>query len=419
MAQVAFTPVRHLVVGLEYGDGIAETVGRLAARDNQIYFEYDASFIERGVEISPIRCPLRPGVQTFDRLLFEGLPGVFNDSLPDGWGRLLLDRALRKSGIVPEQVTALDRLANAGRAGMGALVYEPQAQQQDEVRPIELNDLASNVRQVLNGEASEVLQELIALNGSSSGARPKAMILVGADRKQIAHCIESLDSGFEPWMVKFPNTSDGADAGAIEFVYALMAKAAGVQMSDVHLFEAESGAGYFATRRFDRIGGERLHCHTACGLLHSDFRTPSLDYENLLALTMVLTKDIREVEKMYRLAVFNVLSNNRDDHGKNFCFAMDRRGSWTLAPAYDLTFASGPGGEQSTMVMGEGRSPGIGNLIELGHEANVSKQVVEEAIDNTRSALGRWTSLAKRYGVYSHNVDLVAQRIKATDSLPR
>ena len=151
--------------------------------------------------------------------------------------------------------------------------------------------------------------------------------------------------------------------------------------------------------------------HSVCGLLHSDFRIPSLDYENLISLTLVMTRDIREVEKMFRLAVFNILAHNRDDHAKNFSFLMDTEGRWKLSPAYDLTFSSGPGGEQSTMVMGEGKNPGIGHLIKLGNEANIAKSRVIEIIEQTRSALESWPILAKQCGVSIGKIQLIAKRI--------
>jgi len=182
-------------------------------------------------------------------------------------------------------------------------------------------------------------------------------------------------------------------------------------MPNVHLFSASEGPGYFATKRFDCDGANRFHMHTACGLLHADFRVPSLDYQDMLTLTFMLTRDIREVEKMYRLAVFNVFAHNRDDHAKNFSFLMDPQGVWKLSPAYDLTFSSGPGGEQSTMVMGEGRNPGIENLIDLGLEAKLSKSRITQILDQTRSALSSWTTLAKHYGVSEAKTHVIAKRI--------
>ena len=400
-------------VGLNFGNETL-TVGRLATRGRTIYFEYDSSFIELGIEISPLRLALQPGVQSFDYDLFEGLPGLFNDSLPDGWGRLLFDRYVRSQGILASDITPLDRLAHVGSHALGALVFEPDYSADDTHDDISLDILASQAQDVLDGASDDVLAELIALNGSSAGARPKALIGMNDKRDHIIHGVHDLPEGYTPWMVKLPNSQDGIDAGAIEYVYALMAKEAGIVMSDVHLFPAQQGAGYFAIKRFDREGDKRHHMHTACGLLHSDFRTPSLDYEGLIALTGMLTRDVRELERMYQLATFNVLAHNRDDHSKNFSYLMDLRGQWKLSPAYDLTFSSGPRGEQSTMVMGEGRTPKAEHLLKLAEEANIKKDRATELIKATKTSLNKWPTLAKQYGVSDVNIKLVQKKLNGT-----
>ena len=396
--------------GINFNDNIIP-VGRLAMRERTVYFEYDSTFIERGIEISPLRLPLQSGVQSFDYDLFKGLPGVFNDSLPDGWGRLLFDRFVRSQGILPADVTPLDRLAHVGSHALGALVFEPDYSADNTQDEISLDSLATQVQEVMDGVSDDVLAELIALNGSSAGARPKALIGVNDKRDHIIHGAHDLLDSYTPWMVKFPNSQDGLDAGAIEYVYALMAVDAGIAMPDVHLFPAQKGAGYFSIKRFDRDGDERYHMHTACGLLHSDFRTPSLDYEDLIALTSVLTRDVREVEKMYQLAVFNVLAHNRDDHSKNFTYLMDAQGQWKLSPAYDLTFSSGPRGEQSTMVMGEGRNPNVKHLLKLAEEAKLKKGRAAEIIEATKASLVKWPKLAKQYGISDVNIKLIQQKL--------
>ena len=398
---------REIKVGLDFGTGVIP-VGRLAMRDRKIYFEYDGAFIKSSLEISPFYLPLKSGLSTFDYNLFEGLAGVFNDSLPDGWGRLLYDRFARSQGILPADITPLERLAHVGRRGMGALVYEPDCSANEADGALILDKLAEQAQEVLEGASGDVLGELLSLNGSSAGARPKALIGLDRERKQMVHGVHELPDNFESWLVKFSNSQNGADAGAIEYVYALMANEAGIDVPAVHLFPAKHAAGYFAIKRFDRIGQQRLHMHTACGLLHSDYRTPSLDYEDLLALTSQLTRDIREVEKMYRLAVFNVLAHNRDDHAKNFTFLMNPQGQWCLSRAYDLTFSSGPRGEQSTMVMGEGRNPGVAHLIALGEVVKIAKPRIREIIEQTQTALGQWPVLAKEHGVSAANIRLVA-----------
>ncbi len=406
-----FLSLEEIKVGLNFGKGTIP-VGRLASRDRKIYYEYDATFLTRGLNISPLELPFQASVQTFDPHLFEGLPGVFNDSLPDGWGRLLLDRLLRSKNILREEISALDRLAHVGVTGIGALVYEPDYDLISTNENINLDTLSRHTQQVLDGEAEEVLAELLALNGSSTGARPKALIGVDAARKNIIHGNHALASDFQYWLVKFANSMDGKDAGAIEYVYSIMAKQAGLTMAETHLFPSMEGAGYFSTQRFDRNAEQRFHTHTACGLLHSDFRTPSLDYEDLLSLTQVLTRDVREVEKMFRLAVFNVLSHNRDDHSKNFTFLMDATGEWKLSPAYDLTFSSGPRGEQSTMVMGEGKSPSLEHLIKLGVDAKIDRTRIDRVIEQTCHALSQWETLAKEYGVSQGNIELINRKIR-------
>ncbi len=416
MAGMNHSPVSEITVSLDFGENSIIQVGRLASAERgRIYFEYSPTLV-RGLNISPLRLPLKPGLMTFDPMLFEGLPGVFYDSLPDGWGRLLLDRLARSKGIAPNQLTALDRLAHVGHSGMGALVYEPDLSGDIPSNTLDIDDLALKTEQVLRGSAEDVLEELVALNGSSAGARPKAMISISPTDSQMIYGEDNkIRKGYAPWLVKFQNIQDGPDAGAIEYVYSLMAREAGVFMSETRLFPAKNGPGYFTTRRFDRKESEggmtRLHVHTAGGLLHSDFRTPSLDYEDLLALTEVITRDIREVEKMYRHAVFNVMSHNRDDHAKNFSFVMDFKGEWKLSPAYDITFSSGPGGQQSTTVLGEGKDPSSENLRTLGKRAKLDNKTIAQAIESTQNALGEWKALARRHNVSRTNIEMIGDAI--------
>ena len=398
--------ITEIKVGLNFGSEI-QSVGRLAERNGIIYFEYDEDFVQNGVEISPFKLPLRNGVVELPSDPFEGLAGVFSDSLPDGWGRLLFDRMMRSQRISPSQISSLDRLAYVGLNGMGALVYEPDSSPPIIQEFIDLDHLATQTEKILEGASGEVITELLALNGSSAGARPKALIGVDQARKNISYGVNQLNDGFEHWLVKFPNSQDGIDSGAIEYVYALMAKEAGLYFPDVHLFSSQKGNGFFGVKRFDRQENKRFHMHTVSGLIHSNFRFPSLDYEDLLSLTMALTKDIREVEKMFRLAVFNVMAHNRDDHAKNFSFLMNEFGEWKLSPAYDLTYSNGPGGEQSTMVMGEGRNITIEHLVKLGLEAKISKELIDQIIEKTAESLSKWIRLSKDYGVSKSNIELI------------
>jgi len=373
-------------------------VGRLALVGRRIYFEYEPTFITAGLEISPFKLPLKIGAVPLEDSIFEGLFGVFNDSLPDGWGRLLLDRQVRRHGIAPEQLTPLDRLTHVGRHGMGALRYEPDVNMShlaEEV--ISLDHLARESTQVLTGDTDEVFPELLALAGSSAGARPKVMVGVNENRTNIIHGQQQLPEGYQHWMVKFASSSDIKDIGAVEYAYSLMAKASGIDMPQTHLFLASKGTGYFGVQRFDRLGNEGIHMHSIAGLLHADHRLPSLDYESVLRATFLLTKNINEVEKMFRLAAFNVLAHNRDDHAKNFAYLMLPDGTWQASPAYDLTFSSGPGGEQSTTVMGEGKNPNVEHLLALAKKFDIKP--ARPIIDEVQSAIFRWIEFADDAGV--------------------
>ena len=298
---MTYIPTVLLTVYLEAG--ARRKVGRLALRERQILFEYDAAFIASGVEISPIKLPLRPGVFTSPELVFDGLYGVFNDSLPDGWGRLLLDRTVEKHGLRRGQLNPLDRLAYVGQNGMGALSYEPdRSQVAGDATPLALDRLAEESAIMLAGESEDVFEELLRLNGSSAGARPKIVAQVNADKTKIIHGQRELRPGFQYWMIKFPSSQDARDIGPIEYAYSLMARDAGVDMPETHLFRTKK-RGYFGTKRFDRQGDRRVHMHSLSGLIQADHRQPSLDYDMILRVVMVLTKNVIKVEKAYALAL--------------------------------------------------------------------------------------------------------------------
>lgn len=385
-------------------------VGRLAMQDRRILFEYDADFLASGLQLSPFELPTRPGIVIANAPMFDGLFGVFNDSLPDGWGRLLLDRAVERLGILRGELTPLDRLAYVGIHGMGALSYEPDRSETDaDPVVLKLDRLAADAATVLAGEQGPVIDKLLKLNGGSAGARPKVVAQVSGDRKKIIHGPGKLPSGYAHWMIKFASVNDGGDIGPVEFAYSQMARAAGIEMSETHLFGAKK-TKYFGIRRFDRDGDRRIHMHSLSGLLHADHRVPSLDYDGFLKATQILTRNVAEVEKAFRLACFNVLAHNRDDHPKNFSYLLDdATGQWALAPAYDLIFSAGPGGEQSMMVMGEGRAPGLDHLRALGKKHGVKR--AEAIIDEVRAAIARWDKFADAAGVTKKSAKTIASRI--------
>jgi len=397
---VKIAPGSPLEVSLCWGAGDTQHVGRLAYRDQLAYLEYTPEFLASGTELSPIRhrlsMKLEPAYQPHP---FEGLHGVFNDSLPDGWGRLLVDRRAQQLGIEPATLTPLDRLACVGSNGIGALVYAPASDVwETSSQDLDLTELAADARQVLEGDVSEVISILGQAGGSPGGARPKALIGVDGHGHAV-HGENDLPDGYAHYLVKFPGHGDPEDIAAIEMAYADMATEAGVTMPTTKLLQGDSGANYFATQRFDRDGSNRLHVHSASGLLYADIRIPSLDYKDLIALTRAVTRDHREVRKMYELAVFNVLAHNRDDHAKQFSFVMSRDGTWRLAPAYDLTWSQGPGGEHSTSLLGLGKDISREALLKLGAVADLSPKVADQIIEITTAAVSKWVQFAERRGV--------------------
>lgn len=406
---------KPLSVTLRWDERDEMAVGQLAYRDGVAYLEYDADFLSSGLQISPVYHPSGPGLLKPANLhVFEGLHGVFNDSLPDGWGRLLLDRRARQLGIDPARLTPLDRLACVGTGGIGALCYEPAVDPWDvQGRAIDLNALASDARSVLEGEAGEVIGALGRAGGSPGGARPKVLIALNADGHAV-HGVDRIDLGYDHYIVKFLGRDDPDDIAFIEAAYAAMATDSGIEMPETRLFEDGNGGAYFGARRFDRDGNRRTHVHSASGLLYADIRIPAVDYESLVRLTRHVTRDQRDCTALYRLAVFNVLAHNRDDHARQFSYRMTRDGTWRLAPAYDLTFASGPGGEHSTSVLGHGRNIDRKTLMALGRKADLGEKSAREIIEQVAAVVADWESYAGRSGVSRASMRLITDAIDGT-----
>ena len=336
-------------------------VGTMALFRNRLAaFEYSTDWLKDGFSISPFSLPLEKKVFMPEIDPFEGLFGVFADSLPDGWGRLLVDRLMRKNGLDPHAIGSLERLAIVGASGMGALTYRPVIAMGKTHDELTLDEIAGECERILNTESNDNLDYLFAMGGSSGGARPKILTRVdGVD-----------------WMIKFPSSDDGGNIGKQEYDYALCARECGLEMEEVRLFPSEKTKGYFGTRRFDRRGeGEegKVHMVSVAGLLETSHRIPNLDYDILMKLTLQLTKDMSECEKLYRLMCFNVFAHNRDDHSKNFTYLYrEEEKRWTLSPSYDLTYSNSIGGEHATTVNGNGTDPGMDDILAVAKKIGLN-----------------------------------------------
>jgi serine/threonine-protein kinase HipA len=352
----------------------------LADNGEQLLFEYSEEALRRQLELSPRMLKLRAAAYGDFPDYLTRLPGLIADCLPDGWGLLLMDRAFRKLGL--KQVSPLDRLAFIGDRAMGALAFEPANEDALPDEDVHLLELARSVRAVEDGKDVDILRQLILLGGSPQGARPKALV----DYDPATGTMRTHGNGAgEPWLIKFPAREEHKDACALEHAYAASAAECQLEMPETAWFDLGRQYAAFGIKRFDRQAGMRVPMHTLAGLLHADFRIPSLDYTTFLRATRFLTRDEREVAKAYRRAVFNVVFNNRDDHAKNFAYCLDERRRWKLAPAYDLTFNVGPGGEHQMDVCGEGRAPGRADLLKLAADAEVPKAQAGEIIDRIAS----------------------------------
>lgn len=400
------------IVNVKYcrGDEII-LMGRLAINNRKIFFEYDVEFLKTKLELSPFKLPLRRGVIACEDNVFEGLFGIFNDSLADGWGRLLLDRKLTKVGISSGEITPLDRLCYTGKNGMGALMYEPEISEVKMHHHLkDLDVIADECFHFQGNDDDEFIDDLFVMNGSSAGARPKILVSISKDEK-LEITVSDPKASHDNWIVKFRLSSDPKDIGCIEYAYHLMAKAAGLDVFEAKLFKSKKCDGYFGVKRFDRQKASFVHMHTISGLLHTDHRIPTLDYEILLKATLYLTKDVRECEKQFRQMVFNIFSHNRDDHAKNFSFLMDKDGRWKVSPAYDLTFSSGPVGQHCTAILGEGKNPTIEHILKLAQMVSIRQKRAKEIIDEVKVAVLRWEKFANKAGVSKKSLKAIASTI--------
>ncbi|WP_289054620.1 type II toxin-antitoxin system HipA family toxin [Carboxylicivirga marina] len=400
--------ISNILVSLNI-EGKTYEVGELVINNQTIYFRYHLDFFRSGLNISPIRLPFNNEINTTSKEPFDGLYGVFNDSLPDGWGRLLLDRTLSSKGIDIHGLTPLDRLAYVGDKGMGALSYQPQFEDKEYQKKLELDIVAREMSHILKGESTELLDELFAIGGSSGGARPKILVGYNKNSSELIHGVNDLPEEFEDWIIKFPSSSDNQEIANIEYTYYKMALAAGIEMSECQIFHGQSGQAYFGTRRFDRIQGQRLHMHTACGIMHDNFRMSTMDYGHLMDCAFQLERHVNAYQKVLRLAAFNVFAHNHDDHSKNFAFLMNGEGQWRFAPAYDLTFSNSAYGFHSTMVAGESKNPGKEHLFKLAETFKVKKanQIIEEVLE----AICQWDSIAQDNGVSKQVRNEIKQRL--------
>lgn len=347
-------------------------VGFLALTgDNLCTFEYTGDFLANGFSISPFELPLQKGVFVARRHPFEGGFGVFDDSLPDGWGLLILDRYLQSIGMKPSELNLLDRLALVGKTGRGAMEFVPDRSMLPPAQVADIEFLAKEAASLLEEKAylGQNIEELYRRGGSPGGARPKVFV----------------KSEGREWLVKFPARHDPDTMGETEYHYALLAQRCGVEMPEVRLFEGK----YFGVQRFDRKENEKLHVASVAGLLRADYRAPSIDYWQVFQVSMSLSSDVEELWRIYRLMCFNYLIGNKDDHAKNFSFIFDGS-KWRLSPAYDLLPSDGIGGFHTTSI-NDCVTPRDSDLMALAVKAGLDQKKAVRVLEEMRITIQKFS----------------------------
>lgn len=419
-----------------------KTIGAVALEESNdvASFQYDDDFARSGIEVAPLEMPLSSRVYTFpalSRQSFHGLPGLLADSLPDKFGNALIDEWLARQGRLPGSMNAVERLCYTGTRGMGALEYHPATgpNRSRGTTPVDLPYLVDLASKILNKRSSiqasfsdddlteNALRDILRVGTSAGGARAKAIIAWNPATEEVRSGQVKAPPGFEYWLLKFDGVSGNRDKekiddpqgfGLIEYAYYLMARDCGISMSECRLLK-ENGRSHFMTKRFDRTtDGKKIHMQSLAALAHYDFNVPGIhSYEQAVMVCRRITTPADSVEQVYRRMVFNIIARNQDDHVKNIAFLMDRKGNWTLSPAFDLAYSFNPAGDwtsQHQMSM-HGKRDGftLQDFIECASTVGLKQGQGARIVREIQAVISRWAGYAETAGVDGVTIKSVAK----------
>lgn len=417
---MAFKPIQKLLVHRTTSLGQKVNVGVLAQNRQGVFFQYDEGYFTTFGNLSPFSLTSDTTVQLAPQSPHYGLHGVFADALPDGWGLLLQDRVFRQHGILPNQLTPMDRLAFVGNTALGALSFSPISEFTPTTRDVmRLDTLGMHAQLVFDGQTEEVLSALVTA-GSSGGARPKTQIYIHNSTFDECSTVEKTEH--EAWIVKFTskNLALGHEESLCEAVYLKLANDLNLKTPEWTLIKAPKQSGakkWLAVKRFDHLKnvaphGGRLHMHSACGLLDADFRSPSLDYEDLIKASRILCKSPAVGQLQFKRAIFNLVFLNQDDHSKNWAFLQNDSGQWQPAPFFDITFSPHPFGEQATSFAGFGKTPPLKALQQLAQSASFAQwQTAKTCVLEIIEKVSGFEPTAIEFGVSPTTASMIQKRL--------
>ncbi|MCP4827181.1 MAG: type II toxin-antitoxin system HipA family toxin [Shimia sp.] len=407
--------IDRLNVSLDFGTGRApRTLGQLGRdlRNRSFAFEWDPAFTSDPLPIWPIRLKSLAEILRSQPWRRRSVPGLFEDSLPDGWGKLLLEREISASAGAGTMLDDIERLAFVGRRGLGALCYTPGTTPQHK-DDIDLEWFENVVSRVEDGASIEELQTLRAISGGSQGARPKFVAQIDACHEILRDHRNDWEPGWSHVLIKGRGASDPPGSIEVELAYGQLLKMAGVQTSPMFPIQGRDET-FFATERFDRKGSGRRHMATVAGLLDTNLQHGVFDYTQFMRLTKAMCRDkSHSAEELFRRMVFNVRANSRDDHIRNHAFLMDKSGHWHLSPAYDVTFDLGPAGAHSMAVANNSRNPAREEFGEVARIGGIKPKRRDTIIDEVDSTLARWPDVAKEFDVPKTKRDEINSTIQS------
>ena len=406
------------------------TVGYLHQDDTgMVGFQYDEEFLKSNIEISPIKMPLSTVTYTFPALpeqTFHGLPGMVADSLPDKFGNIVINRYLESQGRTADSLSVIEKLCYTGKRGMGALEYEPSQELTTMNETVDLDALTKLASEILSEKEhihieknDNLMAQLMECGSSVGGARAKTLIAWNPETNDIRSGQINAGKGFEYWLLKFDNIKNNKDKDSrpddgeytkVEYAYYLMALDAGIEMSECRLYK-ENGSAHFMTKRFDRKGakGEKLHMQSLCALAHMDFNSPRVySYEEAFAVMKQLKLPYNDFVQLFRKMVFNEYAKNYDDHTKNISFLMDKKGVWSLSPAYDITFSYRKDSiwVSAHQMLINGKSDNITkeDMLKVAEKAGIKKSDAVKIIERVINSVSKWEEFAEKTGISEYNI---------------